>query len=389
MIPLYPLRGHRFAPRFRESLGSRLAWDRDRLTPADTVRFHLRDPVNAIRLEQFPADATVTPGDRGALKAGDTWHAWLRDGVLWRDPRAAIYLIEQQSGELPPYRAFVARLNVGPGASLRGVDALDPVRQGEHLQQFKAAQHHAGMPLIGYVDHDQHVAEALLEASLEVDPDMVASSPDGIEHRMWILTDSDLLATLQDRMTGHELLVLAGAERLEAYRELVQHLEANGADAPLTMPAVFTDLEEPALRVECPHLLLRPTISSPPRDLGWKPIQLEGNAPDVASLDASLARYAPPGSGNLLWVGGAEWPGAWLAEGAHGVAETLEALGHPDTAQADDLHEVWVGLGSERFTHAVLVAPPRPVDLIHRTPAPPWRIQPRLPVGLVMAGLEE
>ncbi len=387
MIPLYPLRGHRFAPRYRDSLGSRLAWDRDRLTAADTVRLHLRDPFNAIRLEQAPPDAA---GVQGGSKTSETWHDWLREGVLWRDPRPAIYLLEQQEGPSPPYRAFMARVPVGADAPLRFLETADPSRQAEHLHHFKAAQHHAGMPLVGYSDPDQVIAEALLEVSLDVEPDMVVTGPDGVEHRMWILTDTAFALSLQELLTGHELLVLAGGERLEAYRELVGHLESNGAPAaPMSMPAVFTDLEEPSLRVEVPHRLLQIPQTEPPVGQGWVEIRLEGEAPDVSTLENGLTLHAPAGSGNLVWLGAKAWPRAWVLAGAHTVDPTLGSLDGPPVALADDLHEVWVGLASERFSHALLVAPPRPVDLSNRTPAPPWRIQPRIPVGLVMAGLEE
>src|SRR5689334_24100599 len=120
-----PFRALRYAPERVADLRSVVAPPYDVLSDGDRATLLAREPRNVVRLDAPQVEAGDEADER-YRRAARTLAAWRSDGTLHKDPRPAIYVVEQTyrvpgSDLERTQRGFLARLRLEPLDSGSGV----------------------------------------------------------------------------------------------------------------------------------------------------------------------------------------------------------------------------------------------------------------------------
>ena len=117
MATIRPFNAIRYAHDAGADISRLVAPPYDVVGPAERDRLVATDSRNVVALElpEGPLDPSE-PGNRYET-GGDRWRAWLAEGVLARDEKPAVYVVEQRfslRGRDVRRRAFVAEVGLEP-----------------------------------------------------------------------------------------------------------------------------------------------------------------------------------------------------------------------------------------------------------------------------------
>jgi uncharacterized protein (DUF1015 family) len=258
MAEIVPFRAIRYAASRGRALGQLIAPPYDLVSPAQRSELLARSPENIVHVilgQDLPGDGPTTNKYR---RAAEHWASWLARGVLQRDPRPALYPLEQSfvapDGRNLLRRGFMAAVRlheVGEGIVVPHEKTLARTR-ADRLELIKAVKANLS-PVCGlYRDTTEATARAL-DAASGGEPVAETDSDDGVHHRLWRCEDAAEIAALQRLLEGERILLADGHHRYEtalAYRRLLEEqtpgLPADGGHhyvlmflCPMSDPGLF------------------------------------------------------------------------------------------------------------------------------------------------------
>ncbi|MEY2669049.1 MAG: hypothetical protein RJA59_1687 [Pseudomonadota bacterium] len=276
MPSIAPFQGVRYAVSGR-ALSARLAPPYDVVTPAQRDALAARDPhgiVHVILGRDEPGDHEGS--DRNSRAAG-LLRAWTDSGILQRDPRPALYGLEQ---------AFVApdgkeRVRRGVMAAVRMHDlregivlaheATIPASVEDRLALLRNVRTDLS-PVFGLHDDPRGEVAAALNASFGRDPVAEATTDDGTRQRLWRIEDAPTIATVQKVLASRRILIADGHHRYAAalaYRDELDRvkpgLPADGGHRFTLMYLLARN--DPGLVIYPTHRLLRSLCGVTPDEL--------------------------------------------------------------------------------------------------------------------------
>jgi uncharacterized protein (DUF1015 family) len=214
-LRLAPFRALRYAPGRVADLASVTCPPYDVINEAGVAAWEAADPHNVVRLI-LPRPGSAE--DRYAHAARDLRH-WLRAGILRRDRDAALYVYEHVNGTAmalglvgavslhdPAERVVLPHEDVLPG----------PVADRTALMAATAAQLE---PILLTYDGDGYASD-VVDGTVPTPPLLEATTADGATHRIWRLTDPDVLGRIEADLAGRQALIGDGHHRYAAYRAL-------------------------------------------------------------------------------------------------------------------------------------------------------------------------
>jgi uncharacterized protein (DUF1015 family) len=220
MAEIAPFRAVRYAATRGRELGGLLAPPYDLVTPAQRDELLRRDPHNIIHVtlgEDRPGDG---PTSNKYTRAGDAWRAWIADGILHRDPRPALYPLEQSyiapDGRPLKRRGFMAavRLHEFREGIILPHEKTLTAGKADRLEVIKAVRANLS-PLFGlYRDDAGITTRALDEASL-AEPAAETDSDDGVHQRLWRAEDPAVVEPLQALLANQRIFIADGHHRYE------------------------------------------------------------------------------------------------------------------------------------------------------------------------------
>lgn len=191
MPEIRPFRALRFSADAVGDLGRVVAPPYDVLSAADRARLRARHERNVVRLDAPDAELGDADDDR-YRRAARTLAAWRSDGTLHKDPRPAIYVLEQTyrvpgSGLERTQRGFFARLRLEPLDAGSGVRPHERTLQAAREDRYRLLRA-TGVntsPVIGlYADPTRRAADRL--ARLTAGPaEVEVTDDDGTLNRLW------------------------------------------------------------------------------------------------------------------------------------------------------------------------------------------------------------
>jgi uncharacterized protein (DUF1015 family) len=305
----------------------------DLLEPAAIRALRDGDPYNIVRL-------ILPRGSRGYLHprgespeyAGveERIQRWRQAGVLARDELPALYIYEYADGERV-VKGLVGEIGVHEPAE-RVVHPHEEVRPeivNDCMDLMVSARANLE-PILTIYDGGGRASEIVQEASREA-PQAVAVSPEGLEHRLWVLKDPELLALIAVDLATREALIADGHHRYAAYRSLQR--ERGSRSAPPNQwhfgLAMLVDQRHYPLRLgpihrSVPHLRL-PDLSQTPLEV-QQVDNREAAERFLADSDTSADTRTC-----LLVSDGSRWAVAQLAPGV--------SAGPPEAVATAVLHE--------------------------------------------------
>ena len=221
MALVQPFRAYRYNPSV--ALFDRvLTQPYDKITPAMQEKYYAADPHNLIAIEKGRTSAADTPQNNVYTRAAATLNQWIAQNVVQRDPAPAFYAYSQE------YTV--------PGTTLRrtrrgfvGLGKLEDYSAGvifrhEHtlsgpkadrLELLRHTHTHTGQLFMIYSDPYLQVDAILQETASSQSPATQMMDEYGVIHRLWLIAEPHLIASIQKAMAEQKLVIADGHHRYE------------------------------------------------------------------------------------------------------------------------------------------------------------------------------
>lgn len=275
-----------------------------------------RDAHNIVAVD-LPVTPPKTVGPAAAYTAaGDLYRQWLREGVLTRDDRPGVVVVEQVyelDGQTVRRRGLFAGLGVeefnrsGGGIFRHEMTIAGGIGDRTKLMEATSAQL---SPIFGIFADPQKSAVKLLNKICESrGPDLHGTTAnDGVTHRAWRVHDEATLSTLTDFFGETDVFIADGHHRYTTARQFAKdHPELPGAGSCLF---VLVAAEDPGMVVWPTHRVLCGL-----QEFMWSELEaiLAADERCVLGGDPATSRFAlfDPVSGNTV---GLDTVGDVLAE---------------------------------------------------------------------------
>ncbi|HEV8193699.1 MAG TPA: DUF1015 domain-containing protein, partial [Ktedonobacterales bacterium] len=237
----------------------------DVISPEDQVRYYEQHPENVIRLElgrEEPGDDQL---DNRYTRAAETFAEWRLNGVLAQDA-PSLYVYEQRfSANGAAYRrvGLLARVRLEPwesGVVLPHERTLAKPKD-DRLRLTRACAATLSPIRALYDDPNGEIA-AILAKIRKGKPRLAFTDERGEEHRLWLVQDEKLAATLAELFAPRQLYIADGHHRYETalvyrdeVREIRQELEPDDV-VNFTLMGL-TAVDDPGLLVLPTHRVVR------------------------------------------------------------------------------------------------------------------------------------
>lgn len=171
--------------------------------------------VVALELPEGPLDPTL-PNNRYA--AGATrWEKWQREGVVVRDADAGIYVLEQRwkRGDADVRRvAFIAAVGLErfEDAVVLPHERTLPKTLDDRLSLTRACAANFS-PVFGLFSDPTPESSEIIEQTMSGQPVEYALGDDGVENRLWAVTDEDTIQRLEGFFSGAQIFIADGHHR--------------------------------------------------------------------------------------------------------------------------------------------------------------------------------
>ena len=211
-LVLAPFRGLRYDAARVEVAGV-LAPPYDVIDDDERETLAQRSPHNVVRLTLPRAD-----GDAGAAyeSAKQTFGRWRDEGILIADATPALYVYEERAGG-HVQRGLVGALGLTPaedGIVLPHENTMaGPV--ADRLALMSAVE--GDLEPIFLVYDGGGAASRLVADADQHQPDVTVTTPDGITHRLWAVTDARVLEEVAADLAGRRAVIADGHHRYATF----------------------------------------------------------------------------------------------------------------------------------------------------------------------------
>jgi uncharacterized protein (DUF1015 family) len=199
-------------------------------------------------------------GEDPYLEAGRLFGAWRGEGVIIRDDRPAVWVLEQDyagpDGRRRNRRGFLARVRVedyGAGR-IRPHERTHPGPREDRLRLTRATRANLS-PIFSLYSDPAGAAWGALEPHIKGTPWARTADDDGTVNRLWRVEAASAIEAVKRVLAGVELLIADGHHRYETARVYADEVGGDGPHRYVLMCLVA--LQDPGLTVFPTHRLLR------------------------------------------------------------------------------------------------------------------------------------
>ena len=299
--------------------------------PFDHASHRTSNPYTV--LELLTTDPAVTTAGRYAT-ARATLERWSRTGVLAEDDDAGLVVYEQRDGAMGHVQrglvGLVALADVDEGRLLLHED-VDGARARARANRLR----HVPVDLTPVVAVHLGAPDVVFETLESVcagRPDIDFTDEQDVVHRLWRITDQDLIEALVHGLADVTAVLADGHHRLAAASRLARDLGDAPSGAGHTL-AMVLDATHEGPRLRAVHRLVRWTREDLPDRLAeMDGVSVERWSGSASDLAAELERPGPRRFGVVTTSG------TWLVELHNGTGEPLLVdLGIPDVLRQLDM----------------------------------------------------
>jgi uncharacterized protein (DUF1015 family) len=242
------------------SLGDVVAPPYDAISPELQEDLYRKHPCNMVRLILNRKEPGDTEADNCYLRARDLLRNWRSEGVLFTEADPALYVYHQQftvGRQAHTRRGFIARLRLSrfgwgevfPHKTTRSAVKID------RLMLITTCKANLS-PVLGLYPDPDGEAQNLLERAVAGGTPIEAADPLGATHRLWPVTNPEVIASVVGAMGPKPIFLADGHHRYETACDYRAHLlQAGGLDSE--HPANFVMMT--CVAMEDPGLIALPT----------------------------------------------------------------------------------------------------------------------------------
>jgi uncharacterized protein (DUF1015 family) len=206
-------RALRYRPEVAPDLSLVLSPPYDVISPEQQATLLARHPRNVVRLDLPETRDGEAPEER-YRRAAATLAAWRSDRTLFKDPRPALYAVEQTyrvpgTDEERTQRGFFGRLRLEPlepGSGVRPHERTLAGPREDRYRLLRATGVNTSPVAVIYEDRGGETSRLLADVA-SGSPELEATDDDGVRTRLWLVPHSDDPAALAPRLAA-----LAGSD---------------------------------------------------------------------------------------------------------------------------------------------------------------------------------
>lgn len=322
MAEIAPFRGYRYDLARVGDGAAVIAPPYDVIGETERAALEAGHPKNVVHV-----DLPRGEGDARYQRAADLLRGWIAEGTLRRDDRPALYRYRQTfrwppaaGGRSRVRSGFIGLLRLSP-FSERVVLPHEKTLSGpkaDRLKLMRATRAHTSQIFVLHRDPRGEVEEAL-SAAERAPAAFDATTPDGVRHELWTLTDPAAIGRVKDVLAPRQVMIADGHHRYETMISLRDELRPAGVPPGRSAAdwgaVFFARVEDPGLLVLPTHRLVRNLPSFSPATLAerarpWFDVAL-GDEASPEALEAGLGRRSgsqvtfavrSAGSVRTLWL---------------------------------------------------------------------------------------
>jgi uncharacterized protein (DUF1015 family) len=227
MADIQPFRAFRYDSR-QVAVPEAVTQPYDKITPALQERYYAASPHNLVRIILGRKEANDNPANNVYTRAAANFRDWRGKGVLRQDSLPSIYVYSQRfvrpnSGTEAERIGFIALGRIedySSGIVFRHEQTLAKPK-ADRLDLLRATRAHFGQIFMLYEDSGE--IESLLAAkggagsdvTTEKQPDVEIKDEYGVVHRLWQVSDPQVIRSIQAAMSDKKLIIADGHHRYE------------------------------------------------------------------------------------------------------------------------------------------------------------------------------
>ncbi len=264
MARIYPFRGVTFSrEKFGADISAMITQPYDRITDEMREIYYQRHQNNIIRVNlgrKFPTDDEY---HNYYVRSAGYVNCWLEEGILTIAEKPAIYAYHQVftiDGKEIVRKGFVALGQLEPPGE--GVKAHEKTLAGPKADRLNLMRHtriQEGHIFMLYADPAKTADEALDKAIAGLKPDFFAKDWYGNEHRLWAVTDTDVIETVQRALAEKTLYIADGHHRYETAVNYWKECEAKGLKPDPDATETYLNRMMTFININDPGLIILPT----------------------------------------------------------------------------------------------------------------------------------
>lgn len=157
---------------------------------------------------------------------------WIDVGILKRDNEDSIYIYEDEfniNGERKKIKGFISLVKLEEFSKkiiLPHEYTLSKAKE-DRLNLMKATSCNFSQVYSLYTDEQNKIAPIIDNASLSK-PDIEVTDPDGITHRLWAITDKNIINKISEQFRNKKLYIADGHHRYETAINYRDYCRKNG-----------------------------------------------------------------------------------------------------------------------------------------------------------------
>jgi len=225
-----------------------------------------KHPYNFVRLILGKELGGDTPTENRYTRAGAYFDEWQRRGILVQDEKPSIYVTEQKfsvSGQALRRLGFIALMRLDEDAEKPTVyphEDTHTAPKEDRLRLIRQAEANLS-PIFTVFSDPKKVMRRLLDRVMrDVGPFFCARDAEGVETRLWRLTEPALIDKVRKNLTPKEVFIADGHHRYEVARlfreERRRQAPAAFKDAYNFVMTYFTVLEDEGICILPTHRLV-------------------------------------------------------------------------------------------------------------------------------------
>jgi uncharacterized protein (DUF1015 family) len=307
----------------------------DKITPAMQDAYYAASPYNLIRVilgKHLPGDTEAGPNVY--TRAADTLNDWRAEGILKEESEPALYAYSQtykvpNGEEIRERRGFIAlgQLHDYADKVVYRHEQTFPKHKSDRLALFKATRAYCEQIYMLYSDPESKVDHLLFDTPGDTPaeqqpaamraPDVEITDEYDVIHRLWKLSDPDIIQQVLDAMSDKWLLIADGHHRYETSTTYMHERAAQLGLDPKAPPAETSvapgkTLPQPAfpeqammmtfVNMDAPGITILPTHRVAFGLIGFNGREFAASAADyftVTEIAPTLSGHYP-GAENLL-----------------------------------------------------------------------------------------
>jgi uncharacterized protein (DUF1015 family) len=241
----------------------------DKITSAMQERYYEASPYNLVRIilgKRLPDDSET---ENIYTRSAASFQSWRQTGILRQDSQPSLYLYSQKftipGGQaVAERRAFIGLGQIEEYSSkvvFRHEQTLAKPK-ADRLDLLRATRAHFGQIFMlyngaGKVDALLHSAASQNQTKPK-SADIDVTDEYGVAHRVWKISDADILASAREHMKDRRLIIADGHHRYETaltYRDERRAMAETGSSLPDAYDWVMMTFVD----MDCPGLVILPT----------------------------------------------------------------------------------------------------------------------------------